>query len=104
MEQSAEEEAWGLVMASHELGTPYTDDQAVNGGAPPPRNVDIEAAAYRVSRRIDPEQEPELARAVEDIRSRYAEEPSVGEMAGAFEGGPDSVEWLREQRGGKDEK
>lgn len=25
---------------------------------------------------------------------------SVAEMAGAFEGGPDSVEWLREQRGG----
>jgi len=96
-------------MASHELGTPYTDDQAVNGGAPPPRDVDIEAAAYRVSRRIDPEQEPELARAVEDIHSRYAApdragQVSVAEMGGALEGGPDSVEWLREQRNRKDEQ
>ena len=25
--------------------------------------------------------------------------PTVGEMAGSFEGGPDSVEWIRQQRG-----
>lgn len=33
-----------------------------------------------------------------------ASQPSVDEMGGAFEGGPDSVTWLREQRGeGRDD-
>ena len=31
-----------------------------------------------------------------------ASPPSVAEMAGSFEGGPDSVEWLRQQRGDTD--
>ena len=109
MGQTVQQKAWGLIMASHEMGTPYTEDQSDTGGAPPSRNADIEAAAHRALQRVDPEQGPELAVAVEDIYSRYAEEVSVAEvstsveeMGGALEGGPDSVEWLRDPRGRKD--
>ena len=73
MEESPQERAWGYVLGSHEMGTPYTPDQSVDGGAPPPRNVDIAEAAWRVSNRIDPQQEPDLYEAVEDIRLRYEE-------------------------------
>jgi hypothetical protein len=92
MEQSVEEIAWDLVTGFYAApGFPVTGRQIVDGGAPP-RNIDIAEAAWRVSDRMDPEREPELYEAVEDIRVRYAaadpgppeqEGVLVVEMAGA---------------------